>query len=91
MNKKGKILTGIIVGCLGATMLTSCSLSAEQNTNIDSMLNKGDALIDSLGDSLDKSNSLIDKLDEKLNYLNTSNISKDEAIVTLQNALFNLN
>lgn len=90
MKKKGKILTGIMVGCLGAVMLTSCSLSTEQNTAVDNLLNKGDILIDSLGESLEKGNSLIDLLDEKLNSSNAINISKDEAIVTLQNALFNL-
>ena len=75
MNKKGKILTGIIVGCLGATMLTSCSLSAEQNTNIDSMLNKGNALIDSIDDrlnettlSINKAVSLLDEVRFNLKY-----------------------
>lgn len=90
MKKKGKILAGLIVGCLGVTMLTSCSLSSEQNANVDNLLNKGDTLLDSLSDSLEKGNSLIDALDEKLNSSNAINISKDEAIVTLQNALFNL-
>ena len=54
------------------------------------MLNKGDSLLDSLSDSLEKGNSLIDALDEKLNSSANSNISKDEAFITLQDALFNL-
>lgn len=64
MNKKGKILTGIIVGCLGATMLTSCSLSAGQNANIDS-------IYDRLGEitlSVDKAVDLLDEVRFNLKY-----------------------
>ena len=54
MNKKGKILTSIVVGLLGATMLTSCSLSAEQNASVDNLLSKGNSLIEILDQKLEE-------------------------------------